>query len=284
VKTIDEAFEVYLGWKTPTDRQRSAAAKHRNSVTSSVTKDLDVYRFIETGSFTHGTGVAGHSDVDILVSLKENQPASSDTALSWIRTALVNTFPNTHVHVSRPAVVVPFANGYETFEIIPGFRNDSEIARFSIPAPGGEWMDTTPQAHLDYVSAANAKPRQGAKRLARLLKSWKYSQSVPVSSFYLEMRAAQHMRGEETFLAIADLWSVLERLDRLDLASMQDPTGNSGLIRATSSPGAAETARSKTHTAAVRAKRALDAWRDDDAASSFHYLDLLFNGGFPSRY
>lgn len=284
MRTIAEAFEDYLGWKTPTDSQRSAAEKHRATVTSSITKSLEVFRFIETGSFTHGTGVAGHSDVDILVSLKADQPASSDTALGWLRTSLVKTFPNTHVHVSRPAVVVPFANGYETFEIIPGFRNAKEIARFSIPAPGGDWMDTTPQEHLNYVSAANATPRRGAKRLARLLKSWKYAQNVPISSFYLEMRAAQHMLGEESFLAIADLCSVLERIDRHDLASMQDPTGSSGLIRATSSSGAAETARSKTHTAAVRARKAFDALRDKDVASSFYYLDLLFNGGFPSRY
>lgn len=282
-RTMSEAFTTYLQWQTPSASQRQAAALHRDSVERSVRNALHVYRFIETGSFSHNTGVAGYSDVDLLVSLRGNQPTLSDTALRWVKDALSASFPRTYVRVTRPAVVVPFASGFETFEVIPGFIRDSSGAhRYAIPAPAGGWMDSTPEAHLAYVNDADRNPG-GAKALARLVKAWKYHQSVPVSSFYLEMRAAQHMKTQSSFLALWDLCVLLEKLDGHGLAAMQDPTGNSGLIRATSTLTNAVEAQSKTHTAAVRARKALDAFNNGEEITAFTYLKLLFADTFPSR-
>lgn len=279
-RTVANAFEAYLRSKTPTAAQRAAAARHRGSVERSISTSLGVHRFIETGSFSHGTGVAGFSDVDLLVSLNGSRPTASDTALRWVRACLAGSFPNTYVRVSRPAVVVPFAQGYETFEVIPGFVNDTRAEhRYSIPAPGGDWIDSTPEAHLKYVSDVE-RSVAGAKRLARLLKAWKYHNSVPISSFYLEMRAAEHMATQTGFLPVWDLSLVLAKLDEHRLAPMPDPTGNTGLIRATSSLSAAIEARSKVHTAAVRAREAQVAYSAGEDVRALVYLDLLFNGGF----
>jgi len=282
-RSVHEGFTTYLQWKTPNTTQRQVATLHRSSVRRSIENARDVYRFIETGSFGHGTGVAGHSDVDVLVSLKGDRPTSSDTALNWIRAALTTSFPRTYIRTSRPAVVVAFAGGYETFEVIPGFiQSTAPDHSYSIPAPGGGWMDTTPEAHLDYVDAANRDP-QGAKDLARLVKAWKYHQQVPISSFYLEMRAAQHMTTQTNFIPVWDLCLLLEKLDGWGLRSMQDPTGNTGSIQATSSTGAAIESHSKLATAATRARKALDAYTAGNPDESFRYLDLLFGGTFPSR-
>lgn len=282
-RTVHEGFTTYLQWKTPSATQRQAASLHRSSVRRSIENAREVYRFIETGSFGHGTGVAGYSDVDVLVSLKGDRPTSSDTALNWIRAALTTSFPRTYIRTSRPAVVVAFASGYETFEVIPGFiQSTTPVHRYSIPAPGGGWMDTTPEAHLDYVDAANTNPG-GAKDLARLVKAWKYHQQVPISSFYLEMRAAQHMATQTNFIPVWDLCLLLEKLDEWSLRPMQDPTGNTGSIRATSSTGAAIEAQSKLATAATRARKALNAYNAGNPDEAFHYLDLLFGGTFPSR-
>src|SRR5664279_6172277 len=40
---------------------------------------------------------------------------------------------------------------------------------------------------------------------------------------------------------------------------------------------------SKLHTAAGRASKALDAYRAEDPATAFYYLDRLFGGNFPAR-
>jgi hypothetical protein len=78
-------------------------------------------------------------------------------------------------------------------------------------------------------------------------------------------------------------WLLLEKLEGHQLAAMNDPMGASGRIHACSSDATAVDALSKTHTAAGRARKALDAHRKNDDSLAFYYLDLLFGGKFPSR-
>ena len=229
----------------------------------------------------------GHSDTDVLVSLENSKPTSSDTALNWVKSAMSTRFPRTPVRISRPAVVVEFAGGYETWEILPGFltgRGGTDQYVYDIPGPASGWIDTAPREHQKYVNACNKVPSEGkAKDLARLLKAWKYYRSVPISSFYLEMRAAQHVASQTTYIVIWDLCQVLEKVEGHQLASMNDPTGASGRIHACSSDSKRADALSKLSTAATRARKALDAYNSSDHATAFIYLDLLFGGNFPAR-
>ena len=80
--------------------------------------------------------------------------------------------------------------------------------------PPKVWIDTAPAAHLGYVNAINkeANVASGAKKLARLIKAWKYYNNVPVSSFYLEMRAAKYLSDETSFSPIWEICRLLEKL------------------------------------------------------------------------
>lgn len=197
-RTVDDGFQEFLNRLVPTSAQRAAGVSHRASVRGALEARLKVNTFFETGSFSHGTGVRHHSDIDALVSLSADRPGSSYTALTWVKDALQQRYPFTVVTIRRPAVVVQFAGGYETWEIIPGFlttRGGSAFV-YDIPSPvsGGGWIDAAPKEHLSYVDECNEKPSKGdAKALGRLIKAWKYYCNVPISSFYLEMRAAQHV-------------------------------------------------------------------------------------------
>ncbi len=286
-RSVPDGFDVFVGWLIPTEAQRTAGVSHRATVKGALEARLSVRNFFETGSFTHGTGVRGYSDIDALVSLAE-KPASSYTALEWVKTALVARFPATSVKIRRPAVVVEFGGGYETWEVIPGFltaRGTSSQYVYDIPgASSGTWIDTAPKEHLAYVNECNAKPNKGnAKRLARLIKAWKYYCNVPISSFYLEMRAAQHMTTQTSYIDVWDVCLLLEKLNAHQLAGMNDPTGASGRINACSSDSTRADALSKLATGATRARKALDAYKADDPDTAFRYLDLLFGGRFPAR-
>ncbi|TDE33903.1 nucleotidyltransferase [Nonomuraea mesophila] len=241
------------------------------------------------GSFNHGTGVRNHCDTDILVSLGSARPNSSDTALGWISAALQARFPYTPVRVSRPAVVIQFAGGDQTWEVTPGFitgRGGGNALVYDIPGAGTGWMDTAPLEHLSFVNACNEAERTkgGAKRLARLVKAWKYFNNVPISSFYLEMRAAQHVASETSFVPVWDICQLLEKLNQHKLADMNDPRNAAGRFYACSSEVKKVEALSKLSTAAGRARKALDAYRDKKEGVAFHYLDLLFGGKFPSQW
>jgi hypothetical protein len=206
--TVPQGFEKFLESLTPLQSQRDASAKHRASVETSLTNALDVKIFRESGSFSHGTGVRNHCDVDLLVSLG-TRPGTSTTALNWVKEALGDSFPKTTVRISRPAVVVEFASGTETWEIIPGFRkNSGDEALYDIPGVGEvAWMESAPTEHIKYVTEVNKQGgiTGGTKKLARLAKAWKYYNSVPISSFYLEMRAAKYLEGEKYFDPVQDV-------------------------------------------------------------------------------
>ena len=124
----------------------------------------------------------------------------------------------------------------------------------------------------------------GAKKLARLAKAWKYYNEVPVSSFYLEMRAAEYISGEETHIPIWDICGLLQRLDQLALAPMKDPKTTAGQFDACATSAEHDEAVSKLRRGANRARKALEAFHREDMPEVFYYLDLLFGGNFPSRY
>jgi hypothetical protein len=287
-RTVNQAFEDFLARLIPTEAERSAGASHRATVKTALEAKLKVNNFFETGSFSHGTGVRGYSDIDALVSIGNAKPTTSDTALSWVKTALQARFPLTTVVISRPAVVVRFAAGYETWEVIPGFltgRGGKDQYVYDIPGPLSGWIDSAPKEHLAYVNSCNLKPHKGdAKDLARLIKAWKYFCNVPVSSFYLEMRCAQHVTSLEHYIHVYDVCLILEHMNRIQLGAMNDPSGATGRIYACSTDAKAADALSKLNTAATRARKALDAYRADDFTTSFNYLELLFGDNLAAQY
>jgi len=280
-RTVAQGFDEFLSRMTPTPTQFSAASRHRAAVEARLDAVFGVYRSFETGSLRHGTGVRGHSDADYVFSLRNTRP-SSDTALRRVREELQARFLTTRIFVSRPAVVCEFADGLETIEVVPAYFASSDS--YDIPAPGGDWLRSAPQEHLEYVNECDHKHPGKAKGLARLMKAWKYLNDVPISSFYLEMRAAQHVKNQSVVIYLWDLCWLLESLAEHELAGMNDPRNVSGRIYACSSDAKRAEALSKIRTAASRARRALEADRSGDPGKAFQFLDLLFNGRFPGRW
>lgn len=158
---------------------------------------------------------------------------------------------------------------------------------YEIPGAASEsgWLESAPDEHLRYVNSCNKLPRNGkAKALARLIKAWKYYCNVPVSSFYIEMRCAQHVATQSSYIHIWDVWQVLNYMNNIQLAAMNDPSGVTGRFFACSSDAKAREALSKLSTATRQATTALAAHRAGNDQQAFIYLDLLFGGHFPSRY
>lgn len=278
-------FSTFLRWLTPSDIERSKASTHRASIEAKLDNYFGLYRMFESGSLGNGTGVSGNSDTDLFASLKSSQPSLGSSSLSSVRDVLKERFPTTPIYVRTPGVVLNFGSGFERVEVIPAYAvgTVNGFVKYSIPGVTSAWMESTPQAHLAYVNESNSKPNQGnAKALARLLKAWKYYQSVPISSFYLEMRAAAYIRRQTTVIYWMDLYILLAELQAASLAAMNDPTGATGSIQPCSSDASKKDALSKLGTAVTRAKKAYDAERDDMTEIAFQYWDLLFGGMFPT--
>ncbi|WP_248704731.1 nucleotidyltransferase domain-containing protein [Curtobacterium sp. MWU13-2055] len=281
-RTVDAALQQYLTLLTPTPTERQVAAIHRASIETRLRSELSVAEVRETGSFSHGTGLRGRSDVDLIVALNYSRPMNPSTALHWVRDALVDRFPRTTIRTSSPTVVVSFAGGDEVFEVAPGFLSSTEpVSRYWIPRPPTGWMETAPAAHLRYVTEVNKNPQDGAKALTRLLKAWKAARRVPVSSFYLEMAAAEHMVGESYFDPLSDLQAVLQKLNSSQFRALTDPTGQTGLIHATSSLGGYSAAMSAVQDAEHNARQAFIARARGQELTAFGLLHKIFDRSFP---
>lgn len=181
------------------------------------------------------------------------------------------------VKVRTPAVVCDFAAAKETVEIVPAYTAD---AGFWIPDPtDGSWMRTYPKDHNAWVNEINKKHSGAAKKLARLAKVWKYKRSVPVSSCYLEMRAAKYVAdwSASSWWMPINLHSFLGTLQTVELAAMNDPTGLGSRFTAYSSQSNKADALSKLSTAVSRASKARQFDKDNDHAQAVAQLKLLFD-------
>ncbi|MEL5990722.1 SMODS domain-containing nucleotidyltransferase [Microbacterium phosphatis] len=258
---------------TPTSTQFDGARAHRASIESRLDRDLGVGEMFEIGSLRHGTGVYNYSDADYLVSLKGFRPDSSLTMLNKVKESLQGRFFSTTIGVRRPAVVCQFADG--VVEVVPAYASSG--TGYWIADPTGGWMLTHPKDHNTWVNSVNNKHDGAAKRLARQLKVWKYRRNVPVSSCYLEMRAAKHMDGESSYHSTWDLHAVLKKLQDNSLAAMNDPTGLGSRFTAYSSEASRTDALSKLSTAVNRASKARDYASAGDHANAIAQLKLLFD-------
>ncbi|MHA6795819.1 SMODS domain-containing nucleotidyltransferase [Pseudonocardia bannensis] len=262
-----------LAFYTPSSTYFDSARQHRSAIEKRLDLKLGVREMFETGSLRHGTGVAYWSDADYLVSLKGERPTST-TALNNVKAELADRFKSTVVKIRRPAVVCDFADGKETVEVVPAFAADSG---YWIPDPTGGWMKTHPKDHNSYVNDVNKKHAGGAKKLARLAKVWKYRRRVPVSSCYLEMRAAKYADGETSWHLPIELHRYLARLQDIQLAAMNDPTGLGSRFTAYSSDSKRDDALSKLATAVTRARRAKEFDLDGESAKAIEQYKLLFD-------
>ena len=287
-RTVDEGYREFLKKLTPSSVETNAAKRHRQSIEQCIRANLGLNRFWRTGSFGNGTSISGYSDVDYMASIpREKLNTTSSIFLAELRRVLDMRFPNTKVHTACPAVVVPFGTDKkETTEITPADRvaMSGDHLVYDIPSCDGGWMRSSPDAHNSYVRTVDQSLSNKVKPLIRFIKAWKYFRSVPVSSFYLELRVAKYASGKSSILYATDVERVLRELNRSGLAKIQDPMGVSGYVAPCRTEAQLQDAKSKLITAASRAAKAIEAERAGRTKDAFYWWDLLFDGKFPSYY
>jgi hypothetical protein len=290
-KTLDEGFDTFLSWLVPLESEHNKAKSHKDSVKSCLEKNFECYRFFETGSFGNATGVRHYSDTDYFAVVPSTQ-VWNDSAytLRKVREALEKTFWSTEgICVNTPAVQIPFGNyASERMEVTPATFNGlvatplGNKESFDIPDFDGGWMKSSPTAHNAYVKDIDTKRGNKVKHLIRLIKAWKFYNNVPISSFYLELRVTKYADGESAIIYDWDVKRIMKMLLDNELASIQDPMGISGLVKACSSDTKKTDALSKVESGYKRAQKAFDQ-RNDDLNKCFEWWDKFYNGKFPAR-
>lgn len=260
-----QAIDRYLAERAPTDTHKIEVRRYRQRLHDIFSREYNMLAFFQSGSFQHGTAVMPYSDVDYIVRIHfEDRPSSSTTILNRMRDLLTRELTEaTSVSVSRPAVTIKFPSIVADYEITPAYlvRGSTDEDRVVvIPASEGQWREAAPQAHNKFVAEIDRKHNGAARELARLLKAWKYQHSVPISSFYLEMRSAEYGKNNSSIWALASLRSIVTKLISTELAAMNDPTLLVSRITACSAESSRRVSMMKLRTLKSNLDIVYDEW------------------------
>ncbi|WP_339075024.1 SMODS domain-containing nucleotidyltransferase [Teredinibacter turnerae] len=287
-RNIEQGFEDFHNKIKARVAETAAAKSHRSSIESRLKTDFGLKRFTRIGSFGNGTNVSGYSDVDYLACLPTSAlKESSSYSLTLVRNALASRFPNTGVKVDTPAVVCPFGKykSEDTEVVVADYVMESDGFKvYEIADGDGGWMQVCPDAHNYYVSEVNKKHGGKVKPLIRFVKAWKYYRSVPIQSFYLEMRVAKYAESESSIIYDIDVKRFLTMLRDKELAPIRDPMGMSGNIYPCKTEAFKRDALSKLNVAATRSEKARAAESNGDTKIAFDWWRLLYNDNFPTYY
>ncbi|HEX4774943.1 MAG TPA: nucleotidyltransferase [Candidatus Saccharimonadales bacterium] len=280
--TINQHFVQFLSKYTPTDAEKAAYSLHRQSVEAKLASSFGVQHFWETGSFSNGTGVRFHSDLDVLTSIPAaSQRTNSSYMLSAIKTALEERFTTSPIYIRTPSVVVDFS-GSKRVEVTPGYYKTSvdDNLVYEIPQLGGGWIKTSPWAHNKYVTGVNTSLGYKVKPLVRLMKTLKHTRNIPISSFYLELRLAKYCEGETSIIYEYDMLRMLNRLVADGLAATRDPNGITGMVSACNTDAQKQDALSKLATASTRVNNAINAEKAGRHTDALYWWKMVFDREF----
>jgi hypothetical protein len=285
--TINAAFDQLLGCLSTAPNETEAAKSYRASIEQKLREEFGLTSFFRVGSFENGTNVSGYSDVDQFAVIPEPSPRpDSHRLLVNVAAALRTRFPNTGVRVNSPAVVLPFGQDpSESTEVIPVYEVGSTergLRRFAMPNGSSGWITAAPDAHDEYVRAIDQEHGGKAKSLIRCLKGWKHMRNVPISSFYLELVAAEYAKTQDTIIYDIDLRNVFEKILATGLAPHPIP-GIAGevLTPCKTIPHQAD-ALLKVRDAAAWSREAVTLNFEGNIPAAFLRWDRVFNGNVPA--
>jgi Second Messenger Oligonucleotide or Dinucleotide Synthetase domain len=279
-----EPLEAFIRSLVPPQRDRSEVAARKATLERALEQSpLDAGYLFESGSWTHGTGIAGKSDVDYMAWASSPRPLRPSSALRSLEAAVeFCDWKIDSTRISSPVVAVTYES-IPHFEVVPAWYKE-EIRSYNvfwIPGRSDEWVLSAPQAHLAYVSDQNDRLDKRVKPLVRLLKAWKRHVGAPVSSFYLEMRTAQYASRESSIIYDMDLLSIFDKLLDDQCRDMNDPQGLVGRIPACSSEEKRRTAVKLAHEAGLSCLAADRARTAGNAGDYWEAMYDLFGEDFP---
>lgn len=280
----DATLDGFVSSLTPAALDRTTVSERRKILEGTLREKTNFSSLFESGSWSHGTSVSGHSDVDYMaLAPARARPTLPSSALRTLSDAISGShWSISSLRISTPAVKVSFYQS-PNVELAPAFfhRQVSGVDVYHIPGPGNEWIESIPQGHNTYVSDVNDRLGKKLKPLVRLIKSWKYAQSVPVSSFYLEMRTASYASGESSIINDIDLRSMFRQLIAGEMRAMNDPLGIVGRIPATSSDANRTSALRSAKLASEHLQAADEALVAGDSARYWRNMSAVFGLQYP---
>ena len=91
-------------------------------------------------------------------------------------------------------ILVPFDDGI-TFEVVPAFENTDGSYTFPNANEAGSWKSTNPRPEIQAIRERNSVCNGNLMRLARMLRAWKNTWSVPIGGLLIDTLASQFIEN-----------------------------------------------------------------------------------------
>ncbi len=229
----------------PLESELVNAKRHRGTARMRLATSFDVSRIVAIGSHARGTAIRSHSDLDMMVVLRRNEAkwggslVSSYTVLEKFRQDLQTRYVQTDIRRDEQAVVIDFAAGQRSLDVVPALFHRFDRLRpiYVIPDGNGGWFESSPEAHDRYFGSAVEKSGGKLKKVVQLMKWWKFSraQPIPIRSFHVDMLVASSdvCVGVKPYTHC--LYQVFELLAGRECRGLRDPLALTGVIYAAAS-------------------------------------------------
>lgn len=273
----------------PLPAELESARLHRLSARTRLASSFDISGVVPIGSHARGTAVRWYSDLDMLVVLRRNQAkwagdmVSSYTVLGKVIQELQARFANTAVGRDGQTAVVAFAAGQQSLDVVPAVfqRFDRMRPVYLIPDGVGGWLETGPQVHDRYFAIANERSAGKLKKLAQLMKWWKFSRAapIPIQTFHLDMllAASEIAVGVKSYTHC--LYQAFKLLADRECRGLRDPCQIAGTIFAAKTDAQWESVNAAVSYAFAHSSAAVAAEAVKDFPEANRQWDIVFNGG-----
>lgn len=164
----------------------------------------DTNHSLYVGSFGRDTEIFV-SDIDMLVQLpystyeKFNKyfVNGQSALLQEVKKVIEKTYSCSNLKGDGQIISFPFDDGI-SFEILPAFINkDDQSFTFANSNNGGSWHITDPRAEIEAINNLNKKSNGNLKRLCKMVRAWKNTNSVDISGILIDILAYRFINNWE---------------------------------------------------------------------------------------
>jgi hypothetical protein len=289
--SVSVSFSKLIDRIQPTQVEIQNAVQHGKQIKTRLEQSYNLRKLFSAGSFPRQTYIHSSSDIDFFAVFARDDLrwgdsyVQSSTALDNLRRDLEARYPASTIYRDVHAIVVSFSDGVKVDVVPTTFHGMTQKnwPVYRMPDGAGNWMETSPELHAQYIKEADDRSGGKLRRTAQLMKFWRECRSpkVPLSSFHIEMLLASSRICEGPKAYAQCVTELLQLLAQRECQAFRDPLQITGNIGATRSLQQRETALRSISYSRDHAKDALYAERHGDNQEAKRQWDIVFNGQFP---
>jgi Second Messenger Oligonucleotide or Dinucleotide Synthetase domain len=152
------------------------------------------------GSYGRSTDIVT-SDIDVIFILPSDLYAQYNAwktngqsgLLQAVAKSIQKTYSTTYLGADGQVIKLNFTDGIN-FEIVPVFDLDDDNFKFPDSNDGGSWKTTNPRPEIKAIRDADTKYNGNIRRLARMVRAWKYNCDVQMGGLLIDTLAFNFMK------------------------------------------------------------------------------------------